>query len=170
MQPKRIYLLIGPKGSGKSYIGDLLDQHFGIPFIRVEDWAREIPKPDGGYTEEYLSEVFSTIENGIRVELEKHNQVCFESTGLSSHFDAMYNSLKQSFKVITIGIKASDTLCLQRIQARDSSIHIPVSETDIQKINTLVRERAIPTDHTLVNEDTSERELIQELDLILNRS
>ena len=41
---KEIFLLIGQKGSGKSFIGTLMDKEFGINFIRVEDWAKKIRK------------------------------------------------------------------------------------------------------------------------------
>ncbi|EOZ98800.1 hypothetical protein A33Q_1454 [Indibacter alkaliphilus LW1] len=37
MKSKIIYLLIGQKGSGKSFIGTLMEKEFGIKFIRVED-------------------------------------------------------------------------------------------------------------------------------------
>lgn len=36
---KFIYVLVGPKGSGKSFIGELFDRYFHIHFVRVEDWA-----------------------------------------------------------------------------------------------------------------------------------
>lgn len=36
---KRIYILIGPKGSGKTYIGTPLQDQLHIPFLRVEDIA-----------------------------------------------------------------------------------------------------------------------------------
>lgn len=31
-----IFVLVGPKGSGKSHIGDLISRKLGIPFLRVE--------------------------------------------------------------------------------------------------------------------------------------
>ncbi|KFF58325.1 hypothetical protein JF66_19375, partial [Cryobacterium sp. MLB-32] len=33
---KTIYVLIGPKGSGKTHIGNLLERAFGIAFLSVE--------------------------------------------------------------------------------------------------------------------------------------
>lgn len=41
---KNIILLIGQKGSGKSFIGNIFEKEFGIKFIRVEDWAKHIKK------------------------------------------------------------------------------------------------------------------------------
>lgn len=39
---KIIYLLIGPKGSGKTFIGSLMDKHFDIRFIRVDSGKNEV--------------------------------------------------------------------------------------------------------------------------------
>lgn len=35
---KTVYLLIGPKGSGKSYIGNLIENELGIKFLNVEEF------------------------------------------------------------------------------------------------------------------------------------
>ena len=37
-----IYLLIGAKGSGKSFIGNLMEREFNIKFLRVEDWVKNV--------------------------------------------------------------------------------------------------------------------------------
>ena len=37
MENKTIYLLLGQKGSGKTFIGYLFEKHFQRKFIRVED-------------------------------------------------------------------------------------------------------------------------------------
>ena len=37
---KNIYLLIGQKGSGKTLAGQMIQDLFGIKFVRVEDIAR----------------------------------------------------------------------------------------------------------------------------------
>ena len=44
MRRKEILLLIGQKGSGKSFIGTIIEKNFGIKFVRVEDWAKQIMK------------------------------------------------------------------------------------------------------------------------------
>ena len=87
MHQKLIYLLIGPKGSGKSFIGTLMDHTFGIHFIRVEDWAKAVKKDRQVDNPFYLAEVFQAIEHGVREVLKQYDQVVFESTGLSAYFD-----------------------------------------------------------------------------------
>ena len=45
---KVLFMLIGPKGSGKTYIGMLVDRHTDIAFLRVESvWLTVQPGEDG---------------------------------------------------------------------------------------------------------------------------
>lgn len=76
---KHIYLLIGPKGSGKSYIGTLFEKYFDIKFFRVENWVLEIKKDWDVMDEEYTKIVFQTIESKIRQALNKTDHLVFES-------------------------------------------------------------------------------------------
>jgi predicted kinase len=154
-----IYLLLGQKGSGKSYIGTLFDREFNVKFLRVEDWAKEIKKDRHFENDEYLSEVFRVIENGVRKSLESHTEIVFESTGLTNQFDKMLSNLKRDYRVITIGIQAGHELCLSRVKRRDQAIHIDVSEAQVQHINQQVLARAIGTDFVIVNNDSNYDEL-----------
>lgn len=95
---KRIYLLIGQKGSGKSFIGTLMEKEFRIKFIRVEDWAKKIKKDRNVDSEAYLKQVFEENENEIRDSLTDMDKIVFESTGLTEHFDIMLESLRRDFK------------------------------------------------------------------------
>lgn len=167
MKDKKIYLLIGPKGSGKSYIGNLMDQQFQIKFIRVEDWAKTVIRNREIDNQEYLKEVFQSIENGIRKELTKYDDIVFESTGLSGYFDAMLENLKRDFSLLTIRIVAMDELCLTRVRTRDKSIHIDVSDNQVKKINSQVKEKKFITDFSIINNDKTDVELTNELKTII---
>ncbi|MGF3104807.1 AAA family ATPase [Rossellomorea sp. DUT-2] len=163
MTNKTIYLLIGPKGSGKSFIGTLMDQKFGIPFIRVEDWAKKVKKDRQIDNEDYLSDVFSAIEKGIRHALDMHDKIVFESTGLTPYFDQMFESINRDFSVVTIGVHANHERCLHRVKSRDQSIHINVSDEQVNEINKQVKEKGMRTDFQLINEDKSVEELVSEM-------
>lgn len=164
MEPKSIYLLIGPKGSGKSYVGALIDQVFGIKFLRVEDWAKDVKKDYAIDDENYLSLVFNAIETGVRNALQHHDAIVFESTGLTKNFDEMLASLNKDYLVKTIGLKADLDLCLERVKTRDQSIHINVSDEQVNRINGEVLQRDLPTRYQLLNQNKTRDELI--LDLI----
>lgn len=167
MKNKIIYLLIGQKGSGKSHIGSLMDRELGIPFIRVEDWAREVKRHRAVDNEEYLQQVFEVIEQGIRDRLPAAGQLVFESTGLTVYFDRMLQRLQQDFKVVTIGVQVAGATCLQRVKTRDGSMHINVSDEQVLMINDKVRERGLATDFVIHNETTTDRELVDALEGIL---
>jgi len=148
---KTIYLLIGPKGSGKSYIGTLIQEQIGIPFLRVEDWAKAVKKDRTINNEHYIKDVFEAIEQGVRSALMQKDKVVFESTGLSDAFDLMLKNLRRDFKVITIGVKADPKTCLQRVKSRDQSIHIAVSDDQVLEINRMVVEKGMKTDYVVQN-------------------
>ncbi|MFB2121463.1 AAA family ATPase [Parapedobacter sp. 2B3] len=163
MKSKIIYLLIGQKGSGKSFVGTLMEKEYGIKFIRVEDWAKKIKKDRDVNNETYLKQVFEEIENGIRDSLTDKDKIVFESTGLTEYFDIMLESLRRGFQVTTIGVYADSTTCLKRVKSRDQNIHINVSDDQVLMINNQVRERNFETDFLIINENTSEKELINEI-------
>ena len=106
--------------------------------------------------ESYHKEVFLKIESHLRSTLEDEPAIVFESTGLGAHFKEMLENLKRSFKVITIGIKADQELCLERIKSRDQSIHIDVSDEDVLLINSLVRRMNMNCDYEIDNNGTIE--------------
>ena len=167
MKKKTIYLLVGPKGSGKSYIGSLIDNQFSVKFLRVEDWARSVKKDRDVFDKEYVKEVFRAIENGIRKQLDEHDKIVFESTGLSEDFDTMLHSLRSDFDVKTIGVIADDKLCLERVKSRDQSIHVNVSDEQVRKINAEVKAKGMKTDFAIRNNDKTDMELIEALQGIL---
>lgn len=162
--------MIGQKGSGKSFIGTLFDKEFGIKFIRVEDWAKQIKKDRNVDDKEYLKQVFEEIEKGVRDSLTDNSQIVFESTGLTGYFDKMLVNLIRDYQVITIGIFADSAICLERVKSRDQKIHINISDDQVLTINEKVRERKFDTDFSIINEDKSEKELINEIGILVGQT
>ena len=156
MRRKKVFLLIGQKGSGKSYIGKLFEEELGIKFIRVEDWAKRIKKDRAVNNEDYIRQVFEEIEVGIRNILEANDRVVFESTGLTEFFDKMLANLKSNFEVVTIGVFAESKLCLERVRNRDQSIHISVSDEQVTMINQKVIEKNMKTDFKILNNEEND--------------
>ncbi len=169
MDSKRIYLLIGAKGSGKSFIGTLIDKHFGIRFVRVEDWVKTLKRNDSLIDDNYLEQVFRTIEAGIRSELLTSDQLVFESTGLTQYFDQMLKSLQGDFQIVTIGVQADLETCLKRVKKRDQSIHIDFSDKEVNEINLAVLNANRQTDFEIDNRDMTETDLLSAFQAILNK-
>ncbi len=167
MKNKLIILLIGQKGSGKSFIGSLLESEFNVKFIRVENWAKEIKRDRNIDDEKYLEEVFETIGKGVKQEANSYDRICFESTGLTLQFDKMLENLRKEFNVVTIKIVCDPEVCIERIKSRDRNIHINVSDNEIKRINAEVIRRNYKTDFKLQNDSKSKNELKKELNMIL---
>jgi shikimate kinase len=164
---KNIFLLIGPKGCGKSFIGMIFDRHFHVHFVRVEDAVKKIRRDRDMADEAYICEAFETIESAVRQSLESYNSVVFESTGLSDHFDNMLQNLKTDFHVTTINVNAEKELCLERVGTRDRSVHINVSDKEVNTINTAVIAKNFKADFEIENSDKPEKELIKEIRKII---
>lgn len=75
MKKKFICLLIGPKGSGKSFIGTLMEEEFGIKFIRVESWVKQVKRDRHIDNQSYLNDAFLAIESGVRKTLKTNDKI-----------------------------------------------------------------------------------------------
>jgi shikimate kinase len=169
MPDKKIFLLIGQKGSGKSFIGTLMEKEFQIHFLRVEKWAKDVKRDRAIDNIEYLNEVFTVIEQGVRNELNSCDEIVFESTGITNQFDRMLGNLRHDFRVVTIGVHAESNLCLERVQTRDQSIHINVSDKEVQSINKQVLLKAQQTDYGIHNDNATYESLVKNVSDIVQK-
>ncbi|MDN5200247.1 hypothetical protein QQ008_02720 [Fulvivirgaceae bacterium BMA10] len=167
---KIIFLLVGPKGSGKSFIGHLFEEHFGIRFIRVEDWAKRIKRNRDVHDDSYVREVFIAIEKGIVEAIGVLPSLVFESTGLTGHFDRMYSNLCSKFHVVPVAITADPMICVQRVRTRDQSIHIHVSDEEVRDINRLVVQKNLRFPDSIENTNKTKEGLIKEIENIINKN
>jgi len=164
---KHIYLLIGPIGSGKSFIGSIIHTYFNIPYIRVEDLILEMPKERILEDPEYISDVFRTIEQKIRQSLIELDQLVFQSTGLTDDFDRMFISLQSDYQVTTIKINCDPETCLERVHSRDPSNHFSFSDEIVEQINKAVIQKDFPPDYSIENIGKSSDKLKEEIRVIL---
>lgn len=167
---KKIILLIGQKGSGKSYIGNLLEIECGIKFIGVEEALIKFIKTADFNDKFNQKQMFEYIEHIVRVGLNDANEVAFEATGVTEYFDTMFSNLKKDYDVVTIGVFVDNNVCIERIKSRNKEKHFKVSDQQIEMINRLAREKQIRTDYVIENNECKEREvLIEEIKRIINK-
>lgn len=167
MKPgKKIYLLLGQKGSGKSYIASIMESQFGIKFIQTEDIAKNLIDNRKYDDESYLKEVFEAIEKEIRNAINTNSEIVVESTGLSSYFDQMLSSISNDYKVIKIKIEADSDLCLVRIKNRVSN-DIILEENEIREINEAFDKKIFRTDFSILNNDNTVEDLNLKIGSIL---
>ncbi len=130
-----LYMLIGPKGSGKTHIGMLVHQHTDIHFIRVEPiWLSLTPGEDG----------WQKVEAAIDAAFLLHDHVMIESLGAGEGFLAFYRSLGANYEIKMIRVCAELDTCLERVRTRSSADHIPVSDDKVAAYNRIAAEVAYP--------------------------
>jgi predicted kinase len=157
---KHVYILIGPKGSGKTYMGSLLESRAGIPFLRVEDVALRVRK-DRHYADgSYVQEVFAAIEQEVRSRLETAEELIFESTGLTDAFDLMLRNLQADFSVMLIRIVTDPEKCAWRVQHRDQSLHVNVSDDHVRAINVQVVGKAFAFAGEIHNDEATPDQIV----------
>lgn len=167
---KTLYILIGLKGSGKTFIGKLIEDKFGIRFLRVENIFKNI-KRDRHYSDEsYIKEGFTLLEKEIRNRFKETDNLTIESTGLTDGFNQMLESLRKDFSVKLIKIDAAPALCIERVTKRDSKNRINLSDKDVEKINELAIKVKLDYDLTIDNNRETEQNILKEFRKILNQN
>lgn len=123
---KTLYMLIGPKGSGKTYIGTLIGQRTAIHFLSVEPiWLALQPGEDGWQTVAALiDDLFVQYDN-----------VMIESLGAGEPFQQFYAELANRYAVNMIRVHADLDTCLERVRNRNRANHIPVPEEQVAAYN-----------------------------------
>jgi len=157
-----LILLLGPKGSGKTYIGRLLEMHFGIAFCAVEplwmayhaECAREGRTPD-------ITEGIARVHPRISAALAEHAHVCVETTGASAEILAALLDLTPAEQRRIVRVRAPLERCLERIATRDAQQHIPVDLATIRRAHTLSESLSLATDLELDNHEASEGQLVR---------
>jgi cytidylate kinase len=141
---KMIVVLVGPKGSGKSTIGDLLARELRIEFLRVEPHFLKVRAELGADHPDYERRGFEAVRDAICEAVRDHDVVCFESTGASVHVPWLLSELAKIARVLPVRIIAEADQCLARIGSRDASIHIPVSDDQVERINAIAAKVVLP--------------------------
>jgi hypothetical protein len=140
---KTVVMLIGPKGSGKTHIGSVLERHTGVKFLRVEPlWLGLNEGQDG----------WAVVEGAIDDCLSRSDIVILESLGGSQGFERLRSGLDKKYIVRYVRIVTPLEICLERVRNRDSRNHIPVSDANVEAYNRLAAKVSLPWDFELSNE------------------
>jgi shikimate kinase len=123
---KILYMLIGPKGAGKTYIGKLINQHTDIAFLQVElIWLGLQSGEDG----------WEKVETAIDTMFQTHSKVMIESLGAGEGFLRLYSALAKKYSIKMIRVYANPETCLTRVKSRSSVDHIVVSDVKVIEYN-----------------------------------
>lgn len=162
MEMKTVYVLIGLKGSGKTYAGKLLSERLAIPFLRVEDIFLKLRSNNPLEDQNYITRGYENVEKEIRSLLNGFDELTIESTGIAIQFREMISNLKKDYDVKLIKIDTDPELCIKRVKSRNRSGHIPVSDEMLIEINKLSESISYDYDLIFKNNNKTDDELIFE--------
>lgn len=155
---KTLYLLIGPKGSGKTHIGTVVNQSTDIVFLRVEPvWLDLKPGEDG----------WKKVEAAIDIMFQMHNKVMVESLGAGEGFGHFHAALAKKYSIKMIRVYADLETCFTRVKKRSAVEHIAVSDDKITEFNEMAA--AVTYDWNLEinnNEPASDADIINAIQSI----
>jgi shikimate kinase len=157
---KTLYMLIGPKGSGKTHIGTLVNAHTDITFLRVESIWLGVPPGEDGWKQ---------VEDAIDAEFQTRDQVMVESLGAGDDFKRYYASLKGKYTVRMIRVRADLDTCLARVRKRGSADHIPVPDDKVMEYNRIAAAVSYNWDLEIDNNAPAPDEEILNAILSMNR-
>lgn len=141
---KQVLVLVGPKGAGKSTLGDLLSRELPVLFLRVEPLFLELRARLGAAHPDLERLGFAAVLDAVSGALPGHDHVCIETTGASDRVPWLLQELASRARVLPVRVLADPEQCLERIHRRDRSIHIPVSDDDVARINAIAQDVDLP--------------------------
>ena len=130
-----LLLLIGAKGSGKSFIGQLLEQALGIPFLRAEPIWKALKEDASIGPDEYVARGIDAIVAAASDLARRSAVFTLETTGAFEDMPGFIDLFRPFSRPRLIYIKARPETCLQRVHTRDRSAHIDVSDVLVQRVN-----------------------------------
>lgn len=159
---KQVIVLVGPKGAGKSTIGQILATDLGIHFLRVEPIFLDVRARLGPSHPRFEEAGFEVVMEAVREALERHDTVCLETTGASTHVPHFLSELGRAARVLPVRVLVAPDQCVARIRSRDATVHIPVSDDQIERINAVARHVSLPWAAEIDNRGPLDRPLIVE--------
>jgi shikimate kinase len=166
-----LIILIGPKGSGKSYIGRILESSLGVYFLHVEPlWMAYCSECKQLGRQPVIAEGIRRVHPVLKSALRKHKNLCVETTGASSEILDDLLSLGRNAGILLVRVEASLQTCLRRIATRDQTHQIFMDRDLVEEVYRLSTSLQMPFDLFIQNERTAEHEIVQSFSEALAKS
>ncbi len=156
-----LFVLVGPKGAGKSHLGAVLQRELGVGFLRVEPIFLDVIRTLGrGAASE--REGFRRVGEEVEGRLATTPALVIESTGASDEFAPFLARLRERHCVMLFAIRAPLDVCAERVRTRDATNHIPVSDDLVAQVNARAVAVSLPWDGEFDNSGPApEREFVR---------
>ena len=158
-----VFILVGPKGSGKTYIGALLERRFSINFFRAEAFLLENYGKAELASRQLEKHGFPLEEAAIDQILANESAVIYEVTGSSEYFPEVLRNLRSKYEVKLVRIRCPLGSCYDRVKQRDQTDQIPVSDTAVKTINEKAAKATFAWDLEIDNSGPASNETIVSL-------
>lgn len=139
---KRVVILVGMKGSGKTHIGTIVSQNTDIVFLRVEPLWLSLASGEDGWAK---------IGREVDRILCSADTVMIESLGGTPGFKRLLANLSAKYCVKLVRVLASPEICLSRVRTRSKEEHIPVSDNQVVKYNIMASQVVMDWDAEIDN-------------------
>ena len=153
---KRIILLVGPKGAGKTTLAARMEREFGFAFVRVEAIWMELAKEVEPTAPQFDVEGQLRVMDAVRQCLWAQSTVVLESTGTAPWFGHQLEQLGALAPLFLVQVKAPLSVCAGRVRQRDTSFHIDVSDDRIAEINAIAAQVDLDWDLAVFNDGRKE--------------
>lgn len=155
---KTLFMLIGPKGSGKTHIGTLVNRHTDIVFLRVEPIWLGLDLDEDGWKK---------VEAVIDTTFQQHSKVMIESLGIGAGFSRFHTSLAGKYAIKLIRVYADLETCLTRVKTRNNVDHIAVSDARVAELNQIASAVNYDWDLEINNNDlATDKDIVDAIQLI----
>jgi predicted ABC-type ATPase len=167
--PCVLLLLVGLKGSGKTFIGHVLEKHLDVKFLPIEPIFLGLMRQEPDLTGVALEQRgFQRVLDTLDQLAQQHSMLCIESTGTAHTFSALMAALRQGYQVLLIQIQAPLDICIARVRNRDTSAHIPVSNHRLREINEVALQVELAWDLQIDNSEfQEEHKIVQAVEALL---
>lgn len=163
---RRIIVLVGPKGSGKTTIGKVLTSEPGVHFLEVEAIAKRVLVATGGVIdEEYARRAFDEILREVEALDGGHRGVVLETTGASEETPRFLDALVHDVGHVVrrrheVRLHARAETCAKRIAERDPSRQVEVPLALVREMHTRTEALRLEWDLEIVNDPPLDRATI----------
>jgi shikimate kinase len=150
---KQLLVLVGPKGSGKTTLGRMLEQRLSARFVHVERVAQRVLAECGGVADErYARRAQRAVLDELAVQAADSELLVIESSGASGETRSFFATLRERYELLFVRVHAQRATCDARLAEREQASQVHVPPELIARMYELSNHVSLPWDLELDND------------------